>query len=281
MSRIEGLKKVRAAFCVAALLILSTGVLRADDSAYAAIDGGAFGTIDLSTGAFTLLGNSGQTLSGLSVYNGVLYGDSLGGNSTLFTINPTNGSLTAVGNAGVSGGFVDFGDTLSGLFAEGFDGNLYSINSATGAATLVGATSPGYAGGYSSISLNSGTLYYTQGANFNFYTLNTSTGATTLVGSLGAGLEMGAMISEDGKLYAAEDSPVSNIDTINPTTGSATIGPAVTGAPSVIFGLAPDPVPIVSSSPVPEPPSMLLVLLGSVLFGSRGLVNKRPAICGS
>lgn len=70
------------------------------------------------------------------------------------------------------------------------------------------------------------------------------------------------MIYEDGILYAAEDSPVSNIDTIDPSTGDATIGPAIMGAPSVIFGLAPSPVPPPS---VPEPSTMLL--LGSALLG--------------
>ncbi len=258
----------RAAFCCTGLLILCGGVLKAD-IAYASLDGGDFGTVNLSTGAFTLLGNSGVTLSGMAVLNGVLYGDSLGGSGTLYTINPANGSLTTVGSSGKS--YVDFGDTTSGLFAEGFDGNLYSIHPATGAATLVGATSPPYAGGYSSISLNSSTLYYTQGTDFNFYTLNTSTGAATLVGSLGDSLEMGAMIFEDGILYAAENSPASNIDTINPATGSATIGPAVTGAPSVIFGLSPYPVP----SAVPEPSSMLELLLGSVLLGLGRTVKRR------
>ena len=261
----------RATFCCAALLILSGGVLKADNTAYANLDGGDFGTIDLSTGAFTLLGNSGVTLSGMAVYNGVLYGDSLAGTGTLYTINPANGSLTTVGSSGKS--YVDFGDTTSGLFAEGFDGNLYAINSATGAATLVGATNPPYAGGFSSISLNSSTLYYTQGADNNFYTLNTSTGAATLVGSLGGSLGTGAMIFEDGILYAAEDSPASSIDTINPATGSATIGPAVTGARSVVFGLAPNPVP--SPSEAPEPSSMLLLLLGSVLLGLGGTVKRR------
>jgi len=262
----------RAALCCAALLILSGGALKADNMAYAALDGGDFGTIDLTTGAFTYLGNSGVTLSGLAVFNGVLYGDSLGGGTgTLYTVNPANGSLTTVGNAGVSGGFVDFGDTTTGLFAEGFNGNLYSINSATGAATLLGATTPAYAGGYSSISLNSSTLYYTQGANNNFYTLNTITGAATLVGSLGDSLEMGAIIFEDNILYAAEDSPASNIDTINTATGSATVGPAVTGAPDVIFGLAPNPVPVPSA--VPEPSSVLL--LGSVLLGLGYTIKRR------
>ena len=266
---IEGVT-FRAAFCCSALLILSGGVLKANNLAYANLDGGGFGTIDLTTGAFTLLGNSGVTLSGMAVYNGVLYGDSLGGTGTLYTINPANGSVTTVGSSGKS--YVDFGDTLTGLFAEGLgDGNLYSIDYATGAATLVGATNPPYSGGYSSISLNSSTLYYTQGTGSDFYTLSTSTGAATLVGSLGGSLEMGAMIFEDGILYAAEDSPVSSIDTINLATGAATIGPAITGAPSVVFGLSPNPVP--TASTVPEPSSMLL--LGSALLGLGGAVKRR------
>ena len=76
---------------------------RADNIAYMAVyPVGDFGTIDLDTGVFTLLGNSGVAVAGLGVINGSLYASSLGGAGNLYTVNPANGSLTLVGSSGVS-----------------------------------------------------------------------------------------------------------------------------------------------------------------------------------
>jgi hypothetical protein len=78
--------------------------LEADDLAYmiGAQYGGntsPFGTVDLNTGAFTLIGNMGPgSYTGLAVANGVVYTEQ---NGILFSVNTSNGSLTQIG--GITG----------------------------------------------------------------------------------------------------------------------------------------------------------------------------------
>jgi hypothetical protein len=64
----------RAALALAAMVCASA--IWADPTAYMTQRGGDFGTINLQTGAFSLLGNSGQTLAGLAVVGATLYGSS-------------------------------------------------------------------------------------------------------------------------------------------------------------------------------------------------------------
>jgi hypothetical protein len=60
-----------------------------------------FGIVDLSTGQFTLFGNAGQTLAGLGNYGGNLYAG-INTGTNFYQVNPANGSLTFIGNSGVS-----------------------------------------------------------------------------------------------------------------------------------------------------------------------------------
>jgi len=166
---------------------------------------------------------------------------------TLFSVNPANGALISIGSAsGVD--FDDFGSTTSGLYAVSFGAtqDLYSINPSTGSATLIGPTGLGY-GSWRGLSTNSGTLYFADGANL--YTLNTTTGAATLVGAFGGSSEMGVLLTEGGILYGGDD--INNtVDTINISTGAATVGPS-SGLSGSFYGLAPNPIP--SSTTTPEP----------------------------
>jgi hypothetical protein len=258
--------KFRPAFYCAVLFTLFVGGLKADNIAYMGTASDQFGTIDLNTGAFNVLGNMGVTLSGMAVANATLYGVSFHtGTGTLYTIDPGNGSLTAVGTSPVN--YDDFGSTTSGLYAVGLNEDLYSINPISGAATLIGPTGLSF-GTWRSLSTNSSTLYFSDGPNL--YTLNTTTGAATLVGNMG-GPQIGAMLLEGGILYGGEDLPGLQVDTLNPTTGVATTGPNVTGTSSPIFALAPNPLLL----SVPEPGTTVLFAIGITALA---LVRRRVKI---
>jgi hypothetical protein len=131
-----------------------------DVFAYAVTGNDLFGVVDLTTGVFTERGDMGLRLNGLTVGpGGVLYGGGPSYSSpTFYSIDPTNGALTLVGNS-FSAGFYDLGSTTTGIFAVGNDGNLYSINPNTGAATLIGPTIKG-----NGMSSGGSTLYMTDGS---------------------------------------------------------------------------------------------------------------------
>ncbi len=239
----------RLALCSAALLTFCAGNLKADNIAYAGSDTGVFGTMDLSTGAFTLLGNSTQTLAGMAVANGSIFATSYHAtNGTLFQVNPANGSLTSIGGTGID--VDDFGSTTSGLYAVSFGSvqDLYSINPSTGAATLIGPTGIGY-GSWRGLSTNSGTLYFGDGPDL--YVLSTTTGAATLVGAFGGSAEMGVLLAEGGNLYGGDDTN-RRVDVINISTGAATAGPSPSSSfTGSFYGLAPYPVPTGAATPEP------------------------------
>jgi PEP-CTERM motif len=261
--RIQFAKSRMSIYCTVLFLVLAVAA-KADNIAFMGTVSGEFGTIDLNTGVFNLLGNSGVTLAGMAVANATLYGSSYHTSTgILYSINPTNGSLATIGTSSLD--IDDFGSTTAGLYAVGVDANLYSINASTGAPTLIGPTGLGF-GSWRSLSTNSSTLYFADGVNL--YTLNTTTGAATLVGSMG-GPEMGAMLVEGGFLYGGQNTSGLFVDTLNTTTGLATIGPSVTGTSSSFFALAPNPLP----TSTPEPSSLLL--LGSGVLGLAGLVRRK------
>ena len=127
------------ALCCSVPLLAPAASVATDNIAYMGTVAGEFGTIDLNTGVFSILGNSGQTLAGMAVTNGLLYASSYHTAGKLYTVNPTNGSVTLVGNS-TSLVYDDFGSTISGLYAIGTNAALYSINSTTGTETFIGPT---------------------------------------------------------------------------------------------------------------------------------------------
>lgn len=269
----------RIGFC--AVLLLACGIgLRADTSfmltllpASSDFDE-AFGTINLATGAYTPIVadyGSSVSLSGLAVYNGVLYSADLDKASTdLYTVNTSTGALTEVASLGISD-VADVASTPTTLYALDESGNLWSF-STDGTATEIGSTGLTFSSGNYTLSVNSGTLYLTSDHGGDpdeddLYVVNTSTGALTLIGPT-SDYNFDGAVSTGGALYAVSTDCCSsistnssvNVMTLDTTTGAATLVAAITD-PSVFgaVGLAPDPLP----GGTPEPATFLLA--GSAL----------------
>jgi hypothetical protein len=253
----------------AAWLLLSAGPAKAS-TVYAAESNGDFGSLDIGSGVFTLLGNSGLELCGLGELGATLYGLSCGSASSLYRVNPANGSLSPQGSSTVND--ENFGSTVSGLFAVDTSNNSYSINSSTGVATLLGSTGiTDFSVG--ALSTGSSTLFYHAAPGNNtedLYTIDTTTGGATLVGisSTGSSAAMTAMVMLSSTLYGVTRGNA--IDTINTSTGGVTTGPTLTGeGNNLTTGLAPS----IPSSGVPEPGTWGLAGVGAALLGS--LVRRR------
>ena len=220
--------------------------LKADDYAYmlGAQYGGntsPFGTVDLNSGAFTLIGNLGPGgFSGLAVANGVVYTEQ---NGILFSVNTSTGAATQIG--GLTGAnMATFGSTTGGLYGLAGSGSqnvatLFSISPQTGAISAIGPIGSSVVGNgqfaYARLSVGSSTLYMENGSNL--YTINTSTGAATQVGTTSSNSYLtSVLLFENGAYY---DGAGSVFGTIDIATGQITPHSSVFGGPGSIIGLAP------------------------------------------
>ncbi len=215
---------------------------RAQSTVYAVTNNGAFGTLNLSSGAFTLLGIPDVPPAGLPGFGNSLF---MAGykTPTLYLVNPGNGNLTAIGNGSLT--YYDLGATLSSLYAVGTDNNLYTINAATGASALVGPTGLTVAGtSGSALSSNSAVLYLTvdSGSGSVLYSVNTSTGAATAIGSTGLS-SIVSMVYANGLLYAAPHN--GTLYTLNTSTGASTF---VANTGQILWGMG---VPVSANGQAP------------------------------
>jgi len=201
------------------LLFTTLPAASAATTTYVMRQSGDFGTLNLSTGAFTKLGNSGQTPAGMGELGSNLY---IGGdeNGTLYQVNLSDGALTVVGNASVI--YRAFGATTSSLYAvDVANGNLYSVNAATGAATLIGPTGLNLSTSDTAMSANAGVLYFAAdtGSGSILYLIDTATGAATTIGNTGL-RQVESMVYQNGLLYAGTEG--GGLYTLDPATGNAT-----------------------------------------------------------
>ena len=271
-----GIKKT-AVVLVAAFVLLPVlqSAARADAIAYMSTGTDQFGTIDLNTGVFTQSGNSGQTLSGLGVAGGKLYGG-VADTGNLYQVNPANGALALVGAGTIN--YLATGSTTSGLYALGGPNtagaalSLYSINPATGAATLIGPTGLDLSTTVVDtvgISTGSDTLYLTFGPSFSsstLYSVNVTTGAAASIGNTG-GDGVGAILFENGTLYGGSNtngvSLADSVYTLNPSTGAGTFVANESGGATQFDGLAP-----VTAATVPEPRCLAFLLTVCMAIGA-------------
>jgi hypothetical protein len=163
-------------------------------------------------------------------------------------------------------GRILYGATING---SGGPSSLRTLNPSTGASSLIGPTGVGPISGLA-FDTNTSVMYGIAGGSgpANLYTINLSSGAATLVGttSMQAGsLEFGP----DGNLYAGGTGPdAGNLFRINPGTGASTlVGP--TGFTGGITGLT--LVQGVPAAPVLSTWGVILAIASLLLIGSRRL----------
>lgn len=246
-------------FAVACLL-LAVGNARAD--LYLSLSSGAWGTVNISTGVFTQLGNSGPmgdvAINPLTQQGyGISYTAGL-----LETINIANGNAAVVGQSVYTN---NLGASVEGGLYE-TNGDLLKINQSTGAVTDLGFFSSAT---IFDIAFNaSDEIFATDSQNLYERALGAS-GPAVFLGNTGFS-EVFGLAFENFVLYGfgvnANDAPV--LFSINQTTGAGTYVATLTGGDfangAITFGAA-SSEPLGAPAAVPEPSSL-------VLFGIGGLV---------
>ena len=230
--RQESARIIPSVIALVFLLTITPAVIAQSSTVYGITGGGVFGTLNLNSGAWSQLGNSGVELAGLGGFGGGVYGGIYNG-GTLYQVNLSNGNLTAIGTCSVN--YAGFGSTISSLYGIDFASNgrnLYSVNAGNGSCMPIGPIG----GPPCNVGVSSGgsTLYFAcdTGSGSVLYSINTSNGIATPIGNTGVS-DIFAMIVTSGVLYATTEAGA--LYTLNTTNGAATF---VADTEPDLFGMA-------------------------------------------
>ncbi|MFO0698579.1 MAG: Ig-like domain-containing protein [Nitrospira sp.] len=170
------------------------------DTLYAMEPGGRLGTIDKSTGAYTLLGRVSGILSNHNVLGlatdpttdtiYIVSDNGFTGVAALYTLNPNTLSATLIGTQSVAKNLVELAFDLSGnLYSMSLDtDSLYKINKLDAQPTLIGALGQDIISQQGMVfDQSTGVLYGIIGGNvaYAFGTINMATGAFTAIVTTG------------------------------------------------------------------------------------------------
>jgi hypothetical protein len=233
--------------------------------------GAGLATVDVATGATSLIGSTGTALTDIAFSpSGDLYGISF---SNLYKVNSGTGATTLVGGLGSVSGTANalvFGSDGT-LYMAG--SSLYSVNTSTGAASAIGAI--GFQSG-GDLAFIGGDLYMASSGN-QLVEVDVTTGVGSLVGNLGVASMFGLATPDNVNLYGVAGQ---SVYLVNTTTGAATFqstfNPALAGG---AFGLAFLTESGGGGGNVPEPGTLALVAL-ALLWVAAGRLRMRRLRAG-
>lgn len=239
------------------------------DTLYTVIDDGSkFASINPTTLALTVIGNTGAGGSfGDLAYDDVsrtMYWVGGRGNDNLYTINMSTGAATLVGNHGVSDMF-SLGWNGSGLYAQSTNGSVYSLSTSTGAATSIGSNSI-YPGGFD-FNPVTGQMVSVAAGSGDIHAINLSNGSSTLLGNAGYVNDADIAFDAGRNVYWAID-----YDKSLYKYDAATYARTTVIAGSLPYGTA----SLEYVGAVPEPETYALLLAG---LGLMGAVARRRQSC--
>jgi hypothetical protein len=268
--------------CLCGCALLGSAGRAAAAMVYVAGSGNEFGTLDLTTGAFTQIGTlnlpAGDNLFGMGFgADGNLYGlDSSTPNAELYRINITTAQVTAIGALGHSA--IDATADASGkMYAISQDANglFYTLSPPSTTTTDVGSIGI-HSSGLAAVTADGSQLFTSATdpvtGDADLYSVNQATGLATEIGDTGFFIINGLFVN--GTLYGFDD-VTDAIVTINTTTGAATqVATYSLPGGDVIFASATTPGNI--GTVVPEPMSLTLLGLGVAGVAAYGW-RRKPA----
>lgn len=221
---------------------------------------GNLGTVDVTSGTVTVIGNMGQAMTDIAFDNqGNLYATSF---TQLFSINKSTAQATTIGNhnLGANKNSLVF-DANNTLYAA--NNSLYTLNVTTGAATLIGNGGTAY-NSSGDLAFVAGDLFLSSTyGNDSLVKLNTTNGAATFVGNIGFSAVYGLATNNNIDLYGLTGTQVLSINT---STGAGTS--ILNYGGKGLFAAWGSAFYEEAGAPIPEPTTTLLVCLGAAGFAA-------------
>ena len=251
---------------VACALFSAAIAAHAAPTLWVSTGGAQLATVDVATGATSLIGNTTIALTDIAFSpTGDLYGISF---SSLYTVNSSTGATTLGGGLGAVSGTANalvFGSDGT-LYMAG--STLYTVNTLTGAASAIGSI--GFQSG-GDLAFIGGDLFMASSGN-QLVEVDVTTGAGTSVGNLGVASMFGLATPDNVNLYGVAGQ---SVYLVNTTTGAATFlstfAPTLSGG---AFGLA--FLTEADGGTVPEPGTLALVAVA--LLGAAAGRRRRAKI---